>query len=106
MAKTQGRTLHRCVKLLFKTCTPGFAIVLNYGPVFCISKAFYFLEVSKTACQPHAACRVGRAGLKGNQPTESCTLPHCIGHSFGAVSLHCLSLLKSENTGFIHTEKP
>lgn len=60
MAKTQGTTLHRCVKLLFKTCTPGFAIVVNYGPIFCISKAFYFLEVSKTACQPHAVCRVGR----------------------------------------------
>lgn len=86
MATIQGTTLHKCIKLMFKTCTPGFAAVLNYSPILCISRAFYFLEDSKTACQPHTAHRVAGfpAGLKRNQPTEGFTLPHCIGHSFGA----------------------
>lgn len=70
MAKIQGTTLHKCVKLMFKTCTPGFAVVLNYGLILCISIAFYFLEVSKTACQPHAACRVGRVSSWAKKETS------------------------------------
>lgn len=60
MAKIQGTTLHKHIKVMFKTCTLGFAVVQNYSLLFCISIALYFLEVSKTACQLHAACRGGR----------------------------------------------